>query len=163
MTPLVIDASIAVKWVVDEDGTPEALALRARARLIAPELLVAECANVLWKKVQRDELTTDEALLAARLLERADIELLPTRSLMEAATRIAIELNHPAYDCLYLALATANQCRFVTADQRFLRKLGEARHGAFRGRAISLMEAAAESTAPQPPEARPQRPRRTKR
>ena len=56
MNTLVIDASIAVKWVVEEDGTPEALALRQRARLIAPELLVAECANILWKKVQRREL-----------------------------------------------------------------------------------------------------------
>jgi predicted nucleic acid-binding protein len=44
---LVIDASIAVKWVIDEDGTPEALALRQRAKLIPPELLVAECANIL--------------------------------------------------------------------------------------------------------------------
>ncbi len=50
MNTLVIDASIAVKWVVDENGTPEALALRARAKLIAPELLIAECANILWKK-----------------------------------------------------------------------------------------------------------------
>jgi predicted nucleic acid-binding protein len=39
----VIDASIAVKWVVDEDGTPEA----QKAKLIAPDLLVAECANIL--------------------------------------------------------------------------------------------------------------------
>ena len=80
MNTLVIDASIAVKWVVDEDGTPEALALRQRAKLIAPELLVAECANILWKKVQRDELLKQEALLAARLLQGAEIELLPMRS-----------------------------------------------------------------------------------
>src|SRR6266849_5468707 len=53
---LVIDASITVKWVVDEPGTPEALLLRRTAKLIAPDLLVAECANVLWKKVRRNEL-----------------------------------------------------------------------------------------------------------
>ena len=69
MNTLVIDASIAVKWVVEEEGTPEALALRQKAKLIAPELLVAECANILWKKVQRGELLKDEALLAARLLQ----------------------------------------------------------------------------------------------
>jgi predicted nucleic acid-binding protein len=60
---LVIDASIAVKWVVEEDGTPEALALRQKAKLIAPDLLVAECANILWKKVKRSELLKEEALL----------------------------------------------------------------------------------------------------
>lgn len=68
MTEVVIDASIAIKWVIDEPGTDEALTLRRNARLIAPELLVAECANVLWKKVQRNELSRDEALFAARLL-----------------------------------------------------------------------------------------------
>ncbi|SMF76983.1 Predicted nucleic acid-binding protein, contains PIN domain [Tistlia consotensis] len=138
MSPLVIDASIAVKWVVEEQGTAEALALRTDARLLAPELLVAECANILWKKVQRAELSEREALLAARLLERADIELLPTRALLEPATQLAIELDHPAYDCLYLALAEANDCRFVTADERLLRKLGQGRHPRLRDRAVSL-------------------------
>lgn len=142
MTTLVIDASIAVKWVIEEDGTPQALALRRMAKLIAPELLVAECANILWKKVRRDELSRDEARLAARLLQTAEIELLPTRSLLETATRIAIELDHPAYDCLYLALAVEKGCPFVTADQRFLRKLAQRRHASLRRRTISLAEAA---------------------
>ncbi|HMA73414.1 MAG TPA: type II toxin-antitoxin system VapC family toxin [Xanthobacteraceae bacterium] len=141
MNPHVIDASIAVKWVIEEQGTPEALVLRRKAKLIAPELLVAECANVLCKKVQRNELTKEEALLAARLLQGAEIELLPMRSLFEAATRISIELNHPAYDCMYVALAVANECTFVTADERFLRKLGQGRR-ALRQRAMSLEEAA---------------------
>ena len=141
MNTLVIDASVTVKWVVEEAGTPEALALRQKAKLIAPELLVAECANILWKKVKRDELLKEEALLAARLLQGAEIELLPTRSLFEAATRMSIEIDHPAYDCLYLALAVETECPFVTADERFLRKLHEDRQHALRGRAISLIEA----------------------
>ena len=139
---LVIDASIAVKWLVEEDGTPQALALRRRARLIAPDLLTAECANILWKKARRGELTKEEALLAARLLQAAEIELAPTRSLLEAATLIAIELDHPAYDCLYLAVAVDRNCRFVTADQRLLRKLGERRRSRYSDRVVSLAEAA---------------------
>ncbi len=142
MNTFVIDASIAVKWVVDEDGTLEALALRQRAKLIAPEFLVAECANILWKKVQRDELLKEEALLAARLLQGAEIELRPMRSLFETATRMSIEINHPAYDCVYLALAANRKCQFVTADDRFLRKLRQDRHRTFRGGVISLIEAA---------------------
>jgi predicted nucleic acid-binding protein len=138
---LVIDASIAVKWVVEENGTPQALRLRQRMKLIAPELLIAECANILWKKVQRGELSKDEALLAARLLQAAEIELLPTRILLEPATRIAIELDHPAYDCVYLALAVERDCRFVTADQRLLRKLDQGRRRMLRARAMSLTEA----------------------
>lgn len=152
MNTFVIDASIAVKWVVEEEGTAEASTLRRRARLIAPELLAAECANILWKKVQRDELSKDEALLAARLLQAADIEFLPTHSLLEAATRVAVELDHPAYDCLYLALAAERDCRFVTADERFLRKLNEGRRHKFRDRVIGLRQAAEEVDNPSPTE-----------
>lgn len=143
MSALVIDASIAVKWLVEEEGTAEALALRGRARLIAPDLLVAECANILWKKVRRRELTRDEALLAGRLLQGADIELVPMRPLLAAALRLALELDHPAYDCAYLALAVERDCRFVTADRGLLRKLGSVRRRTLRGRAVSLVEAAA--------------------
>jgi predicted nucleic acid-binding protein len=114
---LVIDASIAIKWVVEEAGTREALNLRQH-RLLGPDLLVAECANILWKKTRRGELSQDEAFLAAQLLARADIEFEPMRALLEPATRIAIALDHPAYDCAYLALAAAQDCDFVTADEK---------------------------------------------
>jgi predicted nucleic acid-binding protein len=116
---LVIDASIAVKWVVEEIGTPEALALRQKAKLIAPELLVGECANILWKKVIRGELLKGEALVAARLLQGAEIELLPTRSLFEAATRMSIEIDHPAYDCLYLSLAVEKKASLLLRTNVF--------------------------------------------
>ena len=72
--------------------------------------------------------------LPPKLLQAADIEFLPTRGLLEAATRIAVELDHPAYNCLYLAVASECDCRFVTADERFVRKLDEGRRRRFRGR-----------------------------
>jgi predicted nucleic acid-binding protein len=148
VTTLVIDASIAIKWVVEEDGTPQALAVRAQGRLLAPDLLVAECANVLWRKVSRGELSREQALLAARLLEASDIDLRPTRTLLATAARLAIDLDHPAYDCLYLALAIANDCRLVTADERFLRKLAQLPGGEWRDRAVSLAKIGAEPRAP---------------
>ena len=122
MKRLVIDASVAIKWVVEEPGTAEALALR-RYRLSAPDLLIPECANILWKKARRQEMSADEASLAARLLEHADVELIPMRRLLEPATRLAIQLDHPAYDCLYLALAQSTGCSFVTADAKFCAKV----------------------------------------
>ena len=89
-------------------------------------------------------MSKDEAVLAAGLLQRADVELLPTRTLLSAATSIAIELDHPAYDCVYAALAVANNCSFVTADESFVRKLNQGRCAPFRGRAFSLAEALAQ-------------------
>jgi predicted nucleic acid-binding protein len=138
LNTLVIDASIVIKWVVEEDGTDLALALRQKARLMAPDLIVAECANILWKKVQRKELSKDEALISARLLQSAEIELVPTRALMESATRLAIELDHPAYDCLYLALAVESGCRFVTADERLANKIRRHKKSTFHDRIVGL-------------------------
>ncbi len=146
MNTLVIDASIAIKWVVEEDGTDLALALRKKARLMAPDLMAAECANILWKKVQRKELSSDEALIAARLLQSAETELVPTRTLMESATRLAIALDHPAYDCLYLALAVENGCRFVTADERFVNKIRRDKKSPFHDRIVGLAESLSRKT-----------------
>jgi predicted nucleic acid-binding protein len=91
---------------------------------------------------QRDELSKEEVFLAARLLQAADIEFLPTHHLLGATTRIAVELDHPAPDWLYLVLAVDRDCRFVTADERFVRKLGEGHKRRFRGRVIGLVQAA---------------------
>lgn len=137
MITLVVDASVAIKWVIDEPGTAEALALR-RYRLSAPDLLIPECANILWKKVRRKELIQAEALLAARLLARADVDLVPMRRLLEAATKLAMALDHPAYDCVYLSLAQSSGCALVTADERLCAKVGG--HG-FPTRVLSLSSA----------------------
>ena len=138
MKTLVIDASVAIKWVIEEGGTREALALRKGHRLIAPDLLAAECANILWKKVQRGELTAQEAELAAKLLQRADVELMPMRAMLPAALRLAIALEHPAYDCLYLALALERAAQFVTADERLLRRIALSPEPSFRDAALGL-------------------------
>jgi predicted nucleic acid-binding protein len=142
----VIDASIAIKWVIQEAGTAEALDLRLDSRLLAPDLLVAECANILWKKVQRNELSRAEALLAGRILQTADIELAPMRSLLEAATKLAVDIAHPAYDCLYIALAFATDCPFVTADERLVRKLNLTGREDLQGRVVLLKETTAKTT-----------------
>lgn len=140
MTRVVIDASVAIKWVVEEDGTTDALALR-RHVLAAPDLLTAECANILWKKSMRGELDRAEAILAAQLLARADIELAPMRLLLDAATDLAMQLSHPAYDCMYLALARERNAPFVTADSTLVAKAGQTR--SISVAVLDLREAAA--------------------
>ena len=142
MSALVVDASVAVKWVIEEVGTKEALALR-RHTLSAPDLLVAECGNILWKKVRRKELSAPEAVFAAGLLARADIELVAMRPYLEPATRIAAALDHPAYDCFYIALAEAEGVRLVTADASLVRKVAQQASGRYAGLVRGLTDAAA--------------------
>ncbi|MDE1148204.1 MAG: type II toxin-antitoxin system VapC family toxin [Azospirillaceae bacterium] len=140
MTDRVIDASVAIKWVVDEDGTARALSLLRRYRLIAPDLLLPECANILWKKVQRQELLREEARMAVRLIQTASLELLPMRQIFEKATQLSIDLGHPAYDCFYLVAALEYGCPFVTADDRLVRKLAQVPPTIFDGDVRPLME-----------------------
>ncbi len=123
MSKLVVDASVVIKWLVEEEGTDDALVLLKESPLAAPDLLMAECTNILWKKVRRNEMSSEEALISARLLEQSSIEICPTRNLLATATRLAISLDHPANDCVYLASALENDRIFTTADGRFCRKI----------------------------------------
>lgn len=138
METLVVDASVAIKWVVEEEGSDAAVALRSRFRFASPELLIPECANILWKKAQRGELTGDEAVLAARLLERSGVALLSMAGLLERSTSLAIALSHPAYDCVYLAAAIETGARFVTADQRLVRMIAQRASHEIAIRGVSL-------------------------
>jgi len=135
---LVIDASVAVKWVVPEPDSDRAEALLDHA-LMAPDLLFAECANVLWKKVQRGELSKDEADIAAQTLEQADIAIASTRGHLASAMAIAVELDHPAYAAVYLSVAQAAELRLVTADDRLIRKVREDENR-FRHMLVGLAE-----------------------
>lgn len=134
----VIDASVAIKWVVPETGTEQALKLLERGGLVAPDLLFAECANILWKKTRSGELQKSEALIAARLIEQAPVEIAPTREHFVTATEFALALDHPAYDCIYLALAASRKSKLITADERLIRKLAQVKTTPLKGLAAHL-------------------------
>lgn len=114
---MIVDASVALKWVIREDGSDAARALLGRETLIAPDLVFSEIANCLWKKWRRGELASVPQLVA-RLPALLKVE--PTANLTVRAVEIAIQLAHPAYDCVYLALAEAINDRILTADRRFI-------------------------------------------
>lgn len=122
MNSVVIDASVAVKWVVPEIASEAALRLRGRSNFFAPELLTIECTNILWKKVRLGELAAEEALLSCGILAMSDIDFVPMARLMEESLRLATTYNHSAYGCVYLALAAERDVPFLTADEKLVRK-----------------------------------------
>ena len=120
----VVDASIAVKWVIPEVLSDKADRVRdGEDDVLAPDLLLVEVANALWKKTAAEEISAREADAAFDLVRRSGIDLRPTAPLLPRAMDLARRLGHPVYDCVYLALAEREDAAFVTADQRLLRRL----------------------------------------
>jgi predicted nucleic acid-binding protein len=117
---IVVDASVAALWVLSQSGSDRAVALRTEPRLIAPTLVASEIGSALWKAVRRGDTTRGNALVAHEAALLAFHELMPDTDLNGRALEIAIELNHPIYDCFYLALAERERCPMVTADKTLL-------------------------------------------
>jgi predicted nucleic acid-binding protein len=115
---IVVDASVALKWVLDEPGSEAAVALRDH-ELVAPTLWLAEAANALWRHARIGEISNDEAIAYFAELLKAPVASLPIEPQLEPALKLAMEIGHPIYDCIYLALALRHQTHVVTANRRF--------------------------------------------
>jgi predicted nucleic acid-binding protein len=115
---VVIDASIAVKWVIEEARSDAAPTLRDE-QLVAPELWLAEAANALWRHVRLGELTPHGALARMEELRNAPVSTVTIEPLIPEALRLATELLHPVYHFLYLALAMREGMDLITDDRRF--------------------------------------------
>jgi len=118
---LIVDASVAIKWVVTEPHSELASALLDED-LAAPELWLIEVANALWARQTRGLMTPDEARSGLRELLVAPMRSLPMGGLVSLAFELAAALRHPAYDCCYLAAAQVYDCTLVTADARLVRR-----------------------------------------
>lgn len=116
---LTVDASIAVKWFVTEPLHGEARRLLShRLCLNAPEILLAEFANTIWKKARKGELDDPQPYFDELALLPDIVTLHPTRQLIGRAAQIAAEVDHPVYDCLYLACAEVEASVLITADKK---------------------------------------------
>lgn len=118
---LIVDASAAVKWFSQEAGSDNAEALLAGdEELIAPELILAEIGNALWKKAAQQLLDRRQVVDAIKQAPAFFDRLMPLADLAPRALELAIELSHPVYDCFYLALAERERCAIVSSDARLL-------------------------------------------
>ena len=115
---VVIDASVALKWIFQEAGSAEAAALQNET-LIAPQLWLIEAANVIWRHVVQKKISASEASAKLGDLSYAPVTGHAVEPLLPQALLLAMRLSHPVYDCIYLALAMREDAQLVTADRRF--------------------------------------------
>jgi predicted nucleic acid-binding protein len=130
MNSFVVDASVAIKWSIPEIHSAEALRyLDPSLERHAPELLLAEIANILVKKTNRGEITPVDALRIAQDVRQADFTIHPMDGLIVSALSIALATGRSAYDSMYLALADSLGTKVVTADRRLYNGLQGGPHG----------------------------------
>jgi predicted nucleic acid-binding protein len=125
----IVDASIGVKWFLDEAGSPDAkqLLVSLVRKIVVPDIFPIEVVSALVRNANIDK--------AARPVSEASIKrfshIFETDSIravrlnmhhVERASGFAMDIGHPLKDCLYLALAMELGCPLITADARFAEK-----------------------------------------
>ena len=127
---VVVDASVAVKWLIAENDSDMARTLAAGDDdLHAPRLMACEIANALWRKVRLGEIERAEAGAMIALVPRMPVRWGTDETVCADAVRLALALDRPVYDCVYLALAHRIGGTLVTADLRFANALAPTEHG----------------------------------
>ena len=124
MTPtVVVDASVALKWVLPEEDSELADGLLDRGALLrAPAFIFVELTNALWFQMRSGKLNAAEAAGCIRDLRQAPLELWDGEEPLPSTLEWAHRLDHAVYDCAYLALALHLDGTYVTADRRFWQK-----------------------------------------
>ena len=128
---LVLDASVAAKWVLpsaDEPLVDQAVRLFARyvddqLQFAVPDLFWAEFGNIVWKAVRQGRISLPSAEIAIAEMRRREFSTIPSRALLDDAFKIANAFGRSVYDAMYVALAVARSAEFVTADERLANAL----------------------------------------
>jgi len=126
---IVVDASLAAKWMLWEEDSPSALAfIRNRiGQLCGPDLLFAEVASAIVRRGNIDKTLLDDAIKALdKWTVSWENHIVKPHRLTQArvfkAGRLALDLGHQIYDCFYLALAIELRCDLATCDVEFADK-----------------------------------------
>ena len=128
---LVVDASVATKWFVDQidSGIAERVQVSSEL-LVAPQLLVTEVTDALRKHVRVKDISLEQAAEALASLPEWFSEIVAMEGLAADALALARRIEHSAYDCFYLELAVRRSARLVTADKRLVSRLARTRYKA---------------------------------
>jgi len=118
----VVDASVAIKWFVPEILHDKALALLYvhGGNLEAPDFILAEVSNIVWKKSRQGTLSDGQAEGILAETEECFAAFHTVPELSARALELALALGHPVYDCLYLTCAERTGRILVTADRKLV-------------------------------------------
>ncbi|MEO7716994.1 MAG: type II toxin-antitoxin system VapC family toxin [Capsulimonas sp.] len=118
ISPVVVDASVAVKWFLPEIHSSHAAHLLDGRPLLVPDLIYAEIGNIFWKRVRNGDITEAQSQMLLTTFLAMPLSVFPIAELTPAAVAIANQTGRSVYDSIYLALAIRESAPMVTADLR---------------------------------------------
>jgi predicted nucleic acid-binding protein len=120
----VIDSCVCVKWLIREEYSEKAISLLSSGlELVAPDIVLTEAANALWKTVKRRLLTPEQAEARFTNLPSFFSRLLPTFDLVPEALMLGMAIDVPVYDCVYVVAGRRVSASLITADTKLIAKL----------------------------------------
>jgi predicted nucleic acid-binding protein len=124
LSGLVVDASVGLKWYLNETHASVArLLLIGEEELSVPHLFFTEIGNVLGRRWRRRQTPAQAVVAALEAIEAVQLTVWTDRELLWDAIAIALRRGCSVYDSLYLALADKIDGRLVTADRRLVNTL----------------------------------------
>ena len=115
----VIDANIALSLMLNLAHSAKARRVVASTTsMIAPDLLMHETANALWRIAKNEPSITPTCQQILKRIPALFDDICPSISLADDALALAIRINHSAHDCFYLELARVQAAALITADKR---------------------------------------------
>lgn len=118
----VIDANVGLKWFIEEPRSQEARKILEQGHtFIAPDIFIPEICNVVWKKVKIQDIFMEQGLAIVNNVPKVLDYLVPSSEVAKRAFDLAVQFNHPVYDCLYLALAERESSILFTDDRKLVK------------------------------------------
>jgi len=124
---IIVDACVAVKWLLPEQGSEAAMdLLRGNDVMAAPDLIRVEVASAMTRRYRRGEMSAEDAKGCIRMwieiLKEGVVQVASNVDDLQEAGNLSLQLKHPIQDCLYLAVARRTSSRLITADREFAAK-----------------------------------------
>jgi predicted nucleic acid-binding protein len=122
MADVIVDSSVAVKWVLPEADSHNAIALltavrKSNGRLLMVDVALAEVANAIWVKSFRGLITPGEAVDSLSDFLALPVEVIASRGLLPDALTLSSHQRIAVYDALFVVAADAADVTGVTADR----------------------------------------------
>jgi predicted nucleic acid-binding protein len=129
MADCVVDTSVAVKWVLAEPDSTDAIrvmneVVTGGGILHFLDIALVEAANAIWVRAHRGKHSAADAVRILATLRKCPTSIYPSAPILDDALAVSLQFDIAVYDACFVAAVNRLGCVGVTADAPLMRKLG---------------------------------------